>query len=323
MTRREPALSTPGTKVVHGAAFALCAAAAIISLSGCSTAPKRPAEIFTNRNAVSGQIDMGNKAVSKGDFKNAELFLDEAWRLAVATDDPDARIRVLLARGNERYNAGDPAKAAEIWNAAQREAAAAKNPTLESACKIYLARGTLAEGADAAALSADERSRRASAAKAVALAEMPNVKSNQLYLAFAWKTLALAEKELGDATEAEKAMKNAAEIHEKGRYLEDTAYDWYLIASIRSKAGNFTGARDALDEAISFDRRAENSNGLGMDWMAVGMVAERAGKTTEAAEAYRRSADIFKAAYLDAGAKEAEGKLARLAKDTTRTSINQ
>jgi tetratricopeptide (TPR) repeat protein len=280
---------------------------------GCSSAPKRPAEIFTNRNAISGQIDMGNKAVSNGDFKNAALFLDEAWRLAVATDDPDSRVRILLARGNARYNADDPAKANELWETALAEATSANNRTLESACRIYLARGTLAEGSAAAAFAPAERARRASVVKETALAEMANVKSNPLYLAFAWKTLGLAEKELGSAAEAEKAMRNAAEIHEKGRYLEDTAYDWYLVASIRSKAGDFTGARQALDTALSFDRRAENSNGLGMDWMAIGMIAEKAGKTDEAAGAYRRAADIFRAAYLDAGANEAESKLARLA----------
>lgn len=280
----------------------------------CSSAPKRPAEVFTDRNAAVAQIELGNASVSKGDYANAHLFLQEAWRLAVSADDPDTRVRVLLAEGNAYFNEGKRDKAQELWTHAENEAREAGNATLESTSKIYRARGTLAEGLGADAVSDAERKRLAREAKTVTVREMPNIKSNPLFTAFAWKVIGLAEKEEGNAAAAEKAILEAAAIHEKNRYLEDAAYDWYLIASVRSRAFNYPAAREALRKAIQFDRRAENANGLGMNWLALGTVEEKAGDIAAAIAAYTRAADIFSAAFLKAEAAAAAGK-ARALKD--------
>ena len=282
-------------------------------LSGCSSAPKRPPEIFTNRNAANGQLDLGNQAVNKGDYANAHLFMKEAWRLAVSSDDPETRVKVLLADGNAWFNEGNRDKADATWAQALAEAEAAQNKILVSTSRIYRARGLLAEGNAAGALPEAERQQTAESVKATALAEMGNVKANPLYTAFAWKVIGLAEKELGSWAEAEDAIKKAADIHEKSRYLEDAAYDWYLIASVRSKAGQYPAALEALRTALAFDRRAENPNGLGMNWLAIGTIEEKAGNPEKAAEAYKRAAEIFKSAFLSQNAADAEKRLAALA----------
>jgi len=295
------------------AALALAAPAAlVVPLSSCSSAPKRPPEVFTNRNAAIGQIDLANKAVAKGDYATADLFLDEAWRLAVSADDPDTRTRVHLARGNARYNEGKAAEAETLWQTALSEAETAKIPMLVSTARIYLARASLAEGRRDADYTPEERQERARKARDVAQAEMKGVKDNILFTAFAWKVIGFAEKELGNAGAAEKAILEAAELHDKNQYLEDAAYDWYLIASVRSKAGNLSGAREALDTALAFDRRAENSNGLGMDWVAIGTIAEKSGDKKAASEAYSRAAQIFRSAFLEADAIDAEKRLEAL-----------
>ena len=300
-----------GKVIVKFGVLAL-AALALFAAQGtsCSSAPKRPPEVFTNRNAAIGQIDMANKAVSKGDFATANLFLDEAWRLAVSADDPDTRTRVHIARGNALYNEGKTSEAEALWKKALAEAEDAKVPLLVSAARIYLARASLAEGRKDAEFSREERQERARAARGVAQAEMKGVKDNILFTAFAWKVTGFAEKELGNAAAAEKALLEAADIHDKNQYLEDAAYDWYLIASVRSKADNLTGAREALDTALAFDRRAENSNGLGMDWVAIGIIAEKSGDKKAASEAYSRAAQIFRSAFLEANALDAERRLA-------------
>lgn len=299
---------------LHPAGLALAALSVLLvpALSACSSAPKRPPEVFTNRNAAAGQLDLGNQTVTKGDFASAYSFLDEAWRLAVSTDDPATRVRVLLARGNALFNEGKRDKAEAEWAKALAEAEEAGQTDLASACRIYRARGTLPEGLPADALPPAERAAIAAEAKAIVLREMPNVRGNDLYTAFAWKVIGLSEKELGDAAAAETAIRKAAAIHEGGRYLEDAAYDWYLVASIRSKFADYPGAIAALQTAIGFDRRAENANGLGMDWLAIGTVREKAGMKEEAIAAYGRAAEIFRSAFLTAGANEAEKRRAAL-----------
>jgi tetratricopeptide (TPR) repeat protein len=99
----------------------------------------------------------------------------------------------------------------------------------------------------------------------------------------------------GSFGEAEEAVKNSLDIHEKESYLENASYDWYLIASVRSLAGDTAGALQALQNAIDIDRRIENSWGLAANYRAMGDVHRKAGKTEEAAQAYGRSRAIFTA----------------------------
>ena len=297
--------------------IALAAIATAFSvLTGCSSVPKRAPEVFTNRNAAIAQLELANKAITKGDYTNAYLFLDEAWRLAVGTDDPETRIRVQIAKGNALFNQGKRSNAIMVWTNALVEAAIDKNESLISTCKIYIARGDLAEGTVSDGMSVEERQRNALTAKKIAENEMGKIKDNPLYTAFAWKVIGLSEKELGQMEKAVDAIKNAADIHEKACYLEDTAYDWYLISSIYSKARHYDNALDALQKALDFDRRAENSNGLGMDWMAIGMVQEKAGNTEFATLAYRRAKEIFQSAFITQNAAEAESKLAAITNRT-------
>jgi tetratricopeptide (TPR) repeat protein len=289
---------------------ALCAA---LSLSGCSSAPKRPAEVFTNRNAAAGQLDLGNQAINKGDYANAHIFLGEAWRLALSTDDPATRIKVLLANGNVFFNEGNRDKADEIWAAAQKEAESTGDKSLIGITKIYRARGNLAEGLSSDQTTEADRKTRAEQAKAVVSAELGNVKGDKLYEAFSWKVLGLCEKELGRPKVAISAFEKAASIHEKSRYLEETAYDWYLVASVHSKSGNYVAARNAIKTAMAFDHRAENANGLGMDWMALGMIEEKSGQKDAAIDAYTRSGDIFRAGFLKTSAADADKRRDALA----------
>lgn len=301
-------------KTAARGAFALILAGTLVPLiAGCSSAPKRPPEVFTNRNAATGQLDMASLAVTKREFESAQVYLDKAWNLAVSADDAESRIKVLIARGNAWFNQGATDKANAAWDQALSEATAAGDKTLVAIGKIYIARGSLPEGTSAAqSLSENERKTIASRVKATVAAEMPGVKENQLYTAFAWRVIALAAKEEGNADEAEKALLNAVAIHDKGRYLEDAAYDWYLIASVRSKAGQYESALRAIAEATAFDRRAENANGLGMDWLAAGKIEEKAGDTAKAIAAYRRAAEIFNAVFQKESAAEAERRIAAI-----------
>jgi tetratricopeptide (TPR) repeat protein len=284
-------------KAVCGALLILCLP---LLMPGCSSAPKRPAEIFTVRNMTETQLELANRAADQGRYAEALELLQEARRLAVRADDPKLLIRTSLSRGNILFYLGRTGEAEELWTAALDEALAAGDEELAAVSRVYMARSGLLGGvSDAGTVRTQVRE------------ELSRIKS-PLHTALAWIVAGLAEKELGRWNDGENALKNALGIHQKHNYLEQAAYDWYLIASIRSVAGDYSGALEALDEALAFDRRAENTYGLGMDWFARGEVQRKAGNTAEAAAAYRRSGDIFRSLSLEKEAEQAEQRLSAL-----------
>lgn len=311
-SRRNDRLTARPSRLALGSLIAVIAMSSLGTAS-CSSAPKRPPEVFTNRNAAAGQIDLANRSVARADFTNAKLFLVEAWNLAVSTDDPETRVRVLLARGNAHYNEGSHDNAIADWNQALTEATDAGNTTLASAARIYVARSDLIEGSGKADPGEAERKAIATRTLETVRREIGKIKGNPLYTAFGWKVEGLCLKELGEWKAAESAVKKAVDIHDGSHYLEDAAYDWYIIASIRSKAGQYDSGRAAMQKALSFDRRAENTNGLGLDWIALGMIEEKAGNLDKALAAYRRSSDIFRSAFIEDNAKLADAKAAAIA----------
>ncbi|MDR1636864.1 MAG: tetratricopeptide repeat protein [Treponema sp.] len=267
---------------------------------GCSSAPKRPAEIFTVRNMTETQLELANRAADQGRYAEALDLLQEARRLAVSADDPRLLIRTGLSWGNILFYMGRTGEAEEHWTAALDEAAAAGDEELAAVSRVYMARSRLLGGVS----NAEE-------VRTQVQDELSRIES-PLHTALAWTVAGLAEKELGRWNDGENSIKNALDIHRKNNYLEQAAYDWYLIASIRSVAGDYAGALEALDEALAFDRRAENTYGLGMDWLAVGEVRKKAGNTAEAAAAYRRSGDIFRSLNLEKEAEQADQRLSGL-----------
>ncbi|MDR1950378.1 MAG: hypothetical protein LBQ38_13390 [Spirochaetaceae bacterium] len=265
----------------------LCAV--ILPFTGCSSAPKRPAAVFTLHSQAETQLALVNRAADQGNYARALEYMGEARRLAVAADSPGLRIRTELSRGNILFFMGSRDEAAEAWRGALAEAEEAGEVELAAVCRIYQAR---AELLSAAAAPEAVRSRVA--------AELGFIKTDPLSAALGWTVIGLADKESRRWADAENALKKALDIHEKGQYLEQAAYDWYLIASVRSVAGNYEAALEALFTALAFDRRAEHSWGLAKDWSALGEVYAKMGETEKAAAARRRSAEIFNSIGLEA-----------------------
>jgi tetratricopeptide (TPR) repeat protein len=241
-------------------------------------------DVYDTRNSAELQLDLGNRQADRGNFDTALVFINEARRLAVITDNSSLLIRSGLSLGNALFALGRTEEAFEIWNKALEEAAFAGNKEFTAVCRVYIARGKLLspDGKDSAKSVRDEVSR-----------ELANIKSGQIYIALAWTVIGLAEKEMGRYGAAEEAVKRAIAIHEKERSLELAAYDWFIIASFRSLSGNSAGAIKALESAIEYDRRTENSWGLANDWQALGDVRKKAGNLDTARAAYERAAGIF------------------------------
>jgi tetratricopeptide (TPR) repeat protein len=272
----------------------------VLLFSGCSSAPKGPAETRTRRRAASDQLEAANREADRGNYTGALSLANEGRRFAVAADDPALIIRSGLSRGAILAALGRTGEAQAALAGALAEAERIRNAPLSAAARVYIARQQLLEGSRGAADVRDQVKK-----------EIPLLKAEQTDLALSWTVVALAEKELGNWTEAEQGVKNALDIHAKGGYLEPAAYDWYLIASIRSVSGRYQGALDALEEALSYDRRAENAYGLGMDWKAMGYFYTMEGTDAAAVIAYGRAADIFRSNNMTKEAAEAESKAER------------
>ncbi|MDR2176424.1 MAG: tetratricopeptide repeat protein [Treponema sp.] len=263
--------------------------AAALPLVSCSSAPRRPAEIHTRRNGAEQQLDLANRQAEQGDFEGALALLEFSRILAVTSDDVSLRVRTALARGNIFFYQGRTDEALGEWTAALAEAEASGDGELAAAARIHNARGRLLTAAP------EEREAAAAAARDKVNAEIPLIKKDKLSIALGWTVIGLAEKETRRFNQAEAALRKALDIHEKGNYLEQAAYDWYVIASVRSVAGNYEEAEQALEAALALDRRAENSWGLALDWRALGDVYRKAGKTAQAEAAAARSAEILQA----------------------------
>jgi tetratricopeptide (TPR) repeat protein len=251
--------------------------------SACSSAPKITGDVYDTRKDAEAQLEQGTGQADRGNYEAALVFINEAKRLAVITDNSSLLTRSDLSRGNVLFALGRAQEAVEAWNKALEEAEFAGNNELAAVSRIHIARGKLLSR-DAALSVRDEVTQ-----------ELSRLKSDGIYIAFGWTIVGLAEKELNNYAAAEDAVKKALVIHEKAANLELAAYDWFMIASFRSLSGNFSGALKALESAIEYDRRTENSWGLANDWQAFGDVQKKAGNRDAANAAYTRAAAIFRA----------------------------
>jgi tetratricopeptide (TPR) repeat protein len=262
---------------------------------GCSSAPKPTGEIYADRNNAFSQIELANKAASRGRYEDALKLMDEAQRLARSTDDPELRIRTAIGRGDILFSIGDHDNALIEWENAIKEGESSGQSALVSLARIYTIRAKLLLLANGTGTDATAEELRAQVNS-----EMTAFRDDEISGAVVYITLGLAEKALGRWNEAENAVRRALAIHEENHRLEDAAYDWFLIASIHSVSGNYDKALEALRSAISFDRRSENGFGLASSWEAMGDVNYKAGKTEDAQAAWRRAAEIYEAIGLPA-----------------------
>jgi tetratricopeptide (TPR) repeat protein len=253
----------------------------LVICAGCSTQPKNTGYVFNLRNDAETQLEQGNVQADRGSYGTALVFLNEARRLAVITDNSGLLVRTGISLGNVLFALGGERDAFEVWNKALEEAELAGNGELAAVCRVHIARGKLLSQNTSQSVR-DEVSR-----------ELSLIKTDT-YIAFAWTVIGLAEKNMGRYADAEEAVRRSLAIHEKALNFELAAYDWFMIASFRSLSGNTDGAQKALESAIEYDRRTENSWGLANDWQALGDVQKKAG-SRDASAAYERAAGIFRA----------------------------
>ena len=266
--------------------------------SACSSAPRRPDEIFFIRITAANQLNLANHNASQGRFVDALIILEDAWRLVLSTDDPELRINTTTSRANILFSLERHEEAFSAWETAIAEGEASGLPVLAARARIYSARARLVMLSHAYPQGGHGAEAQAEELRAQVLQNITAVRGDNHGTAAGNLTLAMAEKQLGRWNEAEDAARRALRIYERNRFLEDAAYSWFLIGSIRSLSGNYDSALAALRTAISFDRRAENGFGLASSWHAMGDVYRNAGRIQESRYAHRRAAEIYRAIGL-------------------------
>ena len=267
-------------------------------LVSCSSAPKNPGDVYSQRTQAEKMLETGNREADRGSYETALLLMNDSKRLAILVDDPSLRIRTGLSLGNILFNIGLREEAFTEWDTALTEAEARGTPELAAVSRVHIIRGRLLSGGMDARLVLDQVNR-----------EVNAIKSDELYAAFSWLVIGLSQRELGLYREAEVSVRRSLNIHEKGLNLEQAAYDWFLIASIRSLSGSYDSAIQALQSAITLDRRVEDSWGLASDWRGLGDVYKKAGRNAESREAYLRAASIYRAMGNDAEARAMEARI--------------
>jgi tetratricopeptide (TPR) repeat protein len=119
--------------------FSFC----LLLLPGCSSAPRPPTEIITERNTAAKQLNLANYTASQGRYNDALIILEDAWRLAVSTDDPPLRIKTSMSRGNILFSMGCHAEAFNVWYRAAAEGDASGEKVLAALARIYSIRARL------------------------------------------------------------------------------------------------------------------------------------------------------------------------------------
>jgi tetratricopeptide (TPR) repeat protein len=275
-------------------------------LSSCSTAPKKPAVIYMERNTASNMLEQASRSANQGRYADALNILEEIWRIVVSVDDPPLLIKTAITRGNVLFSLGRHDEAFGDWEAARLEAVRSEERDLAAMASIYFCRGRLMllinNGTNTGVEEIRDQVGRL----------VSSIRSDREAQAAGYVVLGMAEKELGRYAEAERALRSAIAIHEKDLYLEEAAYDWFFLASVYSVSGRYDNALAALNTAISFDRRAENGFGLASSWQAMGEVYFKAGNRQESGAAYRRAADIYRALGFEDYALKEEEKLANI-----------
>jgi tetratricopeptide (TPR) repeat protein len=224
----------------------------------CSTAPKKPPEVFTQRTAGERQLELANREADRGDFQMALDLLEEARRIAVSADDPSLRIRTGLSRGNILFSLGRRDEASAAWDAALGEAESLKNQELAAACRIYRARGRLlAAVADGSAAQATAEVR------TEVNRDIGLIKTDKLSEALGWTVMGLAEKESRRFTEAEAAVKKALDkaiaLDRRAENSWGLATDWRAMAEVYRKAGK------TAEAAAASERSKEIFESLGIE----------------------------------------------------------
>ena len=278
--------------------------------AACSSAPKRQMIYYDVSSLAYDNYEKANGAITRGNYEQAEKYLENAYAKAVSIDKNELICKTLLSAVSLRLQSpktetsandfGLPSDLEDLISEAKIAASFCDNsirPVLESVIRVYEARIKL----DRARNNLESITN--SEIQKYLDEEIKNLTKEPYYLAFLYRTKGEWAFFLMNYKSAAEHFKIAADIHTKNRYLYEIAYDWYLCATSFSKDGKKAEAIDAIQTALKYDRDAENSAAIAQDYMASAYILIRNSPTSSEKEQAlfnaRRAESVYKSIGLE------------------------
>jgi len=263
---------------------------ALVALGGCSTAPRKSAQIVEKKNRAAEYTTFGNRAFAEGDNHAAIVFFQQALAVNLSVDNQTGVVQSLSSLGKVHAAQGELDAAEEVYNRARRLADGLGDPALGAQCavnlgELYLRRGKAAEA-------------RELLTKAL---EGADKLEGSRDLALLRHTLAVAEKWLGNLDESALQLQAALAINLKLGAVEEVASNYYLLASVASKRQDYATALDYARKALESDKSVENSLGIAQDLLALGIISTRLGALEDSFAYLERSYGIYDALDSSSG----------------------
>lgn len=253
------------------------AAAAVLALAACSTAPKPADEATEVKNRAAEAAQFGNSYYRQGRYDLALQFFTQALNENLSVDNEPGVVQSYNSIGRVYLAVGmvDEAESAflKASSIALRLGGEPLFVTSNNLGELYLRRGDAA-----GALETFER------VLGGQMADMPPAQVGLLY-----HNLGSAYKATGDLDRALEWLRKALAVNLGEKLWEEAAADYYMIASVHSKRGDYAQAARDAGLALEYDKRIENALGVVKDLAALGLIAARAGDHAGAYDYFRRA----------------------------------
>jgi tetratricopeptide (TPR) repeat protein len=261
-----------GTALAAAAAFAL-------ALSACSTAPKKSAVVYAERNRASDLSKQGDSLYRQGNYADALSFYRQALEINIGIDNDQGVAISRNAVGKTYAASGADADAREEFATALELAERIGDAEVTAQCLGLIAESDLDSGDSAAALAGVERGLGLAAKDSETRAALLHVKGRCL-------------RQTNDLRGAAAVLEEAAAINKKLGLKAEYASNRYLSASVLNRAGDLDKALSYAQEALAVDKEIENALGIASDYYALAKIVQAKGNDADAYFYLKKSLNV-------------------------------
>ncbi len=276
----------------------------ILFLAGCSTTTKmQPGERVNKKNRAADYASYGSRYYDEAQYKKALDFFFLALKENILVDNDKGIIESYNSIGKTYLAAGKIDSAENYYKKAMEIAVVYNDPHLLIRCKNNKGEISLARKNFASALSQFNEAYRS----------ILNPEKNE-DAAVLLHNIGVAQKRLGNYSEAEANLLKALALNQKRNKIKETALDTYILASLFSKESKYPEALKYINKALEMDKLNENSYGIAQDLYAKGIIQQKTGSLEAAYYTFKRDALILESLALPSKLVNCLGKLEVLAK---------